>query len=234
MSFWDKYLAPGDLRQQQQSASSASPVPPSLDAPVTPNIPTRIDAAHRARRQDALFFGGLAFTFLSAFVTRRALLRKQLAVFPHLKQIPKNPNMKIEVPQFTPSNTVPKAEGGLDAVEALFLATLNVAAIFMAATGGAMKYFDIADTEDLRGAVRKGVGYDVYSGDSEADKEIEAWFAEVLSRKDGSGDLKTTIVEKMAELAEIEKRRKSEAAEGDLMTDIKKKRELLENAEKSP
>jgi hypothetical protein len=236
MSFWDRYLAPGDLRRQQQLVSSTSSPsdPPTLDAPLTPEVPARIDAAHRARRQDAMFFGGLAFTFLSAWVTRRALYKKQLAVFPHLKQTKlTNPNAKIEVPQFTPSNTVPKAEGGLDAAEALFLATLNVAAIFMTAVGGAMKYFDVADTEDLREAVRRGIGYDVYSGDSEADKEIEDWFAEVLSRKDGSGDIKATIVEKMAELAEIEKRRKHEAEDGDLMKDIKKKREMLEKADKS-
>lgn len=237
MSFWDRYLAPGDIRQQNQHASLApSSSPPSdLDAPTTPPPPPpRIDAAHRARRQDAMFFGGLAFTFLSAFVTRRALYKKQLAVFPHLKQMkPKDPNAKIELPTFTPSNAAPKAEGGLDAAEALFLATLNVAAIFMAATGSAMKYFDVADTEDLREAVRKGIGYDVYSGDSEADKEIEDWFAEVLSRKDGSGDIKSTIMEKMAELAEIEKRRKLESKETDLLKNMQKQKEELESAKPS-
>lgn len=237
MSFWDRYLAPGDIRHTQQALSTPpapASAPPNLDGPLVPHVPARIDAAHRARRKDAMFFGGLAFTFLAAFVTRRALYRKQLAVFPHLKQMkPKDPNVKIELPQFTPSNAAPKAEGGLDAAEALFLATLNVGAIFMASAGAFMKYFDIADTEDLREYVRKGIGYDVYSGDSEADKEIEDWFAEVLSRKDGTGDLKSTILEKIAELAEIEKRRKLEAKEDEMLQNMQKKRDLLEKAEKS-
>lgn len=236
-SFWDRFIAPGDIRRQAQEApstSASSTTPPSLDVPSPPPVSERIDAAHRVRRQDAMFFGGLAFTFLTAFVTRRALYKKQLAVFPHLKEMKvKDPKAKIELPQFTPSNAAPKADGGLDAAEALFLATLNVAAIFMAATGAAMKYFDVADTEDLREAVRKGIGYDVYAGDTEADKEIEDWFAEVLSRKDGTGDIKTTIMDKMAELAEIEKRRKLEAKETDLLKSIEKKREALEKAAQS-
>lgn len=112
---------------------------------------------------------------------------------------------KPEVPTFTPSNLAPTAEGGFDAVQALFLATLNVASVFMLATGAFVTYADIGDVEDLRDFVRAGVGFDVYAGDSEADKEFEVWMGEVLARKEGLGDFQKTIVEKMSELAEMDK-----------------------------
>ncbi|EGP82631.1 uncharacterized protein MYCGRDRAFT_77999 [Zymoseptoria tritici IPO323] len=235
MSWWEKYFAPGDLRTQvnNQLAENAK-LKDELDSvPAQPALPKRIDAAHRARRQNAMFFGGLAFTCLTALVTRRALTKKKLAMYPHL-QPTVGKDAKLELPKFTPSNTPPKAEGGLDAAEALFLATLNVGAVFMASVGAFMKFADVADTEDLRDYVRSGIGYDVYAGDTEADREIEQWFAEVLSRKDGTGDLKTTIVEKMAELADIEKKRKAEVGDTEL-ADIQRKRKALEkiSAEKA-
>jgi hypothetical protein len=229
-SWWEKYFAPGDIRQQIQAQLEANAIArpkDDLDSPLEPAPPVRIDAAHRARRQNAMFFGGLAFTCMTLLVTRRASRKKALAMYPNLQ--PKiGKDSKIQLPQFTPSNTPPKAEGGLDAAEALFLATLNVGAIFMTGIGGFMKYCDIADTEDLRDFVRRGVGYDVYAGDTEADKEIEQWFAEVLSRKDGTGDLKTTIVEKMAELAEIEKKKKADVTTDGELADIQRKRKALE------
>lgn len=233
MSWWDKYFAPGDLRGKvQHQLEENAKLKDGLDTPIQPVLPKRIDAAHRARRQNAMLFGGLAFTCMTALVTRRALRKKHLAMYPHL-QTKVGKDAKVQLPQFTPSNTPPKAEGGLDAAEALFLATLNVGAVFMAGVGGFMKYFDIADTEDLRDFVRSGIGYDVYAGDTEADKEIEQWFAEVLSRKDGTGDLQTTIVEKMAELAEIEKKRKLEATEGELAHIQRKRKALEKQAEKA-
>lgn len=114
---------------------------------------------------------------------------------------------QLSLPTFTPSNIPPKVEGGLDAAEALGLATLSVFSVFMAGTGLFMKWNNIGDVEDLRDWVRAGVGYDVYGGETEADKEIEAWMAEVLARKDGVGDLKTSVLEKMQELAEIDKKK---------------------------
>jgi hypothetical protein len=233
MSWWEKYFAPGDIRTQvQQQLEANAKAKDQLESPGQPVRPKRIDAAHRARRQNAMFLGGLAFTCMTALVTRRALRKKKLAMYSHVQ--PKvGKDSKIQLPQFTPSNTPPKAEGGLDAAEALFLATLNVAAVFMAGVGGFMKFCDVADIEDLREYVKKGIGYDVYAGDTDADKEIEQWFAEVLSRKDGTGDLKTTIVEKMAELAEIDKKRKAEASEGGA-SDIQRQIKALEkHAEKA-
>lgn len=204
MSLWDRYFAPGDLRARRQALAP----PPRLatqteealqKAAIRPSTTSaaveRVDPARRARRQNALFFGGLAFTMFSAFVTRRSMMRKR----------PPIPTT------FTPSNApLPKAEGGLDAAEALGLATINTVSVFMTAIGAGFIYWDIADIEDLRDKVRKGVGFDVYGGETDADKEIEGWVAEVLARKDGYGNIKDEIVDKLMELEQKE-RAKQEA-----------------------
>lgn len=234
MSWWDLYFAPGDLRAQQQltTPSTSSSTSQQDDQPkaTAPIIPKRIDAAHRARRQNALLFGGLAFTALSALLMRRAIRTKQLATYPQFAtKVAGSREPIVKVPTFTPSNTQAKAEGGLDAAEALFLATLSTFSIFMTGTGAFMKIYDIADVEDLREFVKQGIGYDVYSGETEADKEIETWFAEVLSRKDGTGNLREEIVTKMAELGELEEKKKKEVEEKSLLQKIEaKKRELEE------
>jgi hypothetical protein len=173
-----------------------------------------------------MFYGGIAFSCFSLLVTRRAMHKKYLAAYPHLVK-KKAGGKTIEVPTFTPSTTAPKAEGGIDAAEALYLATLGVFSVFMTGIGAFMKYNDIGDMEDMRDFVRAGVGYDVYAGDTDSDKEIEQWMAEVLSRKEGVGDFKTTIVEKMAELAELDKK-KALAKESKELADMRKRVELEE------
>ncbi|KAK3112934.1 hypothetical protein LTR53_010274 [Teratosphaeriaceae sp. CCFEE 6253] len=198
MSLWDHYFAPGDLRRRQQlSTLPPTPTPEEasrlanerLDAP-----PRRINAAHRQRRQDALLYGGAFFTLLSLVVTRRSLKRKALA-------FPKT---------FEPSNAPPpKSDGAMDAAEALGLATLTTFSVAMLGAGAMAKWFDIADIEDLRDGVRRGVGFDVYGGDSEADKELEGWVAEVLARKDGEGGITESIAAKLKELDELDKRKGS-------------------------
>ena len=202
MSFWDRYLAPGDLRARRLALAPTPPLATeeqlqqaAIQPYTTSAAVERIDPARRARRQNALFFGGLAFTMLSAWVTRRSLIRKR----------PPVPTT------FTPSNApLPKGEGGLDAVEALGLATINTVSVFATAIGAGFIYWDIADIEDLRDKVRKGVGFDVYGGETDADKEIEGWVAEVLARKDGYGNIKDEIVDKLMELEQKE-RAKQEA-----------------------
>lgn len=198
MSLWDRYFAPGDLRARRQ-ALAPPPLPQQTEeqlqlAAIRPSATSsaveRVDPARRARRQNALFFGGLGFAMLSAWVTRRSLIRKR----------PPIPST------FTPSNAaLPKGEGGLDAIEALGLATMNTVSVFMAAIGAGFIYFDIADIEDLRDKVRKGVGFDVYGGETDADKEIEGWVAEILARKDGYGNIKEEIVDKLMDLERKEK-----------------------------
>jgi hypothetical protein len=76
----------------------------------------------------------------------------------------------------------------------------------MAGIGGVMKYFDVADIEDLREGYRKSLGYDVHSGESAADKEIEGWIADVLARRDGTGNLREGVAEKILEMELLRKK----------------------------
>ena len=180
MSWWDDYLAPGDVRARRRHAPASlatAKAPP-------PALPPRIDAAQRVRRQNALLYGGLGFSILSLVVTRRSLRRKRIAA----ATAANNPT------------TASQVDGGLEAVEALGLASLNVFSFAMAAVGVAMTWFDIADVEDMRETVRRSAGYDVYGGDSEADRELEVWIADVLSKNDGVRGLQHGVAEKLLEL----------------------------------
>lgn len=139
---------------------------------------------------------------LGSYFTRRSIARKRL---PYPKQ-------------FSPSNAPPpKFEGGVDAFEALSLATVWCVSVFMTGLGAAALWFDVADTEDLKDKVRGGVGFDVYGGssDSEADKELEEWVASVMSRQPSVGEMKSEMVEKLMEMEarEMEKSKKLGASE---------------------
>jgi hypothetical protein len=196
MSLWDKYLAPGDIRHQRRirhEQAAALQIQQDLalakEAASQPERP-RLDASTRQRRQDGLLFGGVAFTLLSLFITRRALAKKSFASAA-------NPD------------AASKVDGPLEAAQALGLATLNVFAFAMAGIGGVMKYFDVADIEDLREGYRRALGYDVHSGESAADKEIEGWIADVLARRDGTGNLREGVAEKILEL-ELQRKKEEE------------------------
>ena len=214
-SFWDRYLAPGDLRSQQTPVQppalfSSATAPTEEVRPPQPPPEPRIDAAHRLRRQNALFYGGLAFTTASLWITRRSLRRKQALYAP--KTFSPSTDTPAGFTATASKEKISTADGGLEAVEALGLATLNVFTIAMTAIGAGMKYWDIADVEDMRDKVRAGIGFDVYGGDSEADKEMEAWVVDVLSKKDGVGGMKESIAEKLQELSELDRRKAEEEA----------------------
>lgn len=200
-SWWDRYFAPGDVRAQRrlEAEHQRKHQEEQLATAASQSQRIRIDPATRARRQNGLLFGGVAFTLLSMFITRRSLSRKLHSAYPRT---------------FTPSNaTPPRVDGGLEAAEALGLATLNVFSLAMVSVGGMMKVFDVADVEDLRVLLRKSVGEDVMVGESQADREIEGWIADVLSRKDAEGKfLREGVADR---LVEIEKARKEkERVEG--------------------
>ncbi|QIW99229.1 hypothetical protein AMS68_004747 [Peltaster fructicola] len=190
MSFWDRYLAPGDVRQGHKAVESQlAKTEEQVVTALQPQQPPRLDAAGRARRQYGLLYGGIAFAALSVFVTRRAIARKLTS------------SNKLA----TASKSETQIAGGLDAAQALSYATLNVVAFGMAAVGAIANIFDVADIEDLRAGIRRGVGFDVYGGDDKADKELEAWVEEVLSRKDGSGLMKDGLAGRLAELEKLVK-----------------------------
>lgn len=200
MSFWDRYLAPGDVRTARAalvrdgtsktstaSSSSATDIPTTLK-PVERS--PRLDPATRARRQNGVLFGGAVFAALSILITRRAVARK-------VRLAPTTTAIKGEMS--------PTIAGGFDAAEALGLASLNVFSFGLIGMGVVMKYLDVADVEDLRDKVRSGLGYDVYGGDEKADKELEAWVADILSsQKDGAG-LREGLIGKLAELEQAAK-----------------------------
>lgn len=204
MSWWERWLAPGDLRQQLQQdraaaiASKASPLSPNTlsqdDQPLKSLEAERLSRAQREQRKNAIFLGGIAFTIASLTITRRALRKRRLLTWPRF---------------YTPSNTPPvKVDGGMEAVDALFLATVNVCSFFMTAVGFGMVAFDVAEVEDLRAMVRKGVGFDVYAGSREADKEIEGWVMEALGNKEGEKVTEKVlsqggILAKLGKLAEV-------------------------------
>jgi hypothetical protein len=212
MSFWDRYLAPGDVRAQRRHLESTLPQPP----PPQPNhgLPKapRLPQADRQRRQHAMLLGGFLFTSLSAMVTRRALIRKGL-----YKPAVANTAGTATLQQSSAaaeSTPPPPPNSGLEAIEALGLATLNVTSLAMLAVGAFMTITDVAEIEDLRDQIRWTMGYDVYAvGETEADREMEEWVAEVLAKKEERGGgtvgalvgLRTGVAEKLRELSEKDK-----------------------------
>lgn len=195
MSWWDRYLAPGDLRRRQQQQAQHPPPPPTSTAleatadhaaphaivpPTTSTAPTRITASHRARRQNALFYGGLAFSLLSLTLTRRTIARKRIAAYPSLF----TPSHMHIAPPPAPQQQQIRVEGSILALEALGLATLNVFSFFMAGIGGAMMWFDVAEAEDLRRTVVEGTAVDAYGGevDEATEKEVQGWIAQAFGQ----------------------------------------------------
>jgi hypothetical protein len=193
MTFWERWLAPGDIRAQlRRERSVRDPKDSTLQiasittSPMSETRPVRERLNHTQRewRKGSIFLGGLAFAIASLTLTRRALRKRLYLPTP---------------PFYQPShNTLPTVSGGMEAVDALFLATLNVTAIGMAAVGTFMVGWDVAEVEDLRAAVNRGAGFDVYGGDKEADREMEGWVQEMFAKKKDdaldSGDVENVQV----------------------------------------
>lgn len=111
-------------------------------------------------------------------VTRRAVARKMAESTPRLFQ------PSHHGPRPAPRNPEEKGQDQLVAAEALGLATLNVFGFGIMLTGGLMWAFDISNLEDLRTKARAKLYGANGVVDEAAEKEIEEWIADVLSRKD--------------------------------------------------
>lgn len=201
-SIWDRYFAPHDSRQ---TASVAGPLPATAATAVSTAPTVRIPGANtteesfvsslvsaRGRRQLTIYLAGCTFFGFSVLTTRRAIRGKLIIPTPKL---------------FTPSFRLPlePANGGGEAAEALFLATMNVASLATLLVGGACWSLDISHPEELKGILRPALGLgEIPSEEAEkADREMEEWMADVLSRKD------------WAALTDLEKfKRQAEEAEG--------------------
>ncbi|KAI1436925.1 hypothetical protein GGR50DRAFT_154397 [Xylaria sp. CBS 124048] len=155
------------------SQTTTPAVPPSSPSPP---IPTRGAVrppilSPRSLKQIGLFFAGAGFLSLSTWITRRAISRKALAIFP-----------KFHTPNTHPINKV-DAHASSIAFEALNLATLNVVGFAIMMAGGISWAFDISGVEDLRSMTRKHVGPTGMGTDEDLEKEVEEWVAKMLLRK---------------------------------------------------
>lgn len=126
-----------------------------------------------------LFFGGALFFALSLLTTRRALNRR----------------FKASIPPFYTTSVYhkPEVNGGMEAFEALHLATVNVLSFGMMASGGVLWAMGINGIEDMRAYVKKSMAQgdrESSKTDEEMEKEVEAWVMRYLGKKIEGGKLK--------------------------------------------
>ncbi|GAM87039.1 hypothetical protein ANO11243_050600 [Dothideomycetidae sp. 11243] len=150
--------------------------------------------SRRSLQQFSYFAVGASFVVMSALVTRRALAKKYLSIKP--------------AGLFSPSNRVKEAPGGLDAFEALSLATLNVGSFAVMMVGGGLWAFDISNLEELRTKVRRSMDTDGKDkSEQEVEADIEEWLGVVLARLQGKND--KDISEMIKEAQQMGQSRKS-------------------------
>ncbi|ROW10599.1 hypothetical protein VMCG_02089 [Cytospora schulzeri] len=172
--------------QQAQATTPPQPTQPTQPSPLQPapqNVPfsphrTPEERFRRSAKQLGLFFAGAGFLAMSTMVTRRAVARKIAEASPRLFQ------PSHHGPRPAPRNADEKVQDQLVAAEALGLATLNVFGFGIMLTGGLSWAFDISNLEDLRTKARAKLYGANGVVDEAAEKEIEEWIADVLSRKD--------------------------------------------------
>lgn len=156
-------LSPSAMASQNESPDTR-PTRPQAQ-------PTSSPFQSRAAKQLGLFFAGAGFFVFSAMVTRRSVARKQLAAFPKFYQ-----------PSHYAAGKQGNPEGGMIAVEALNLATLNVMSFAIMMTGGAAWAFDVSSVDDLREMARRSIRGAAGQTDEAAEKEFEEWAANILTK----------------------------------------------------
>ncbi|KAI0904498.1 hypothetical protein F4823DRAFT_205557 [Ustulina deusta] len=176
-----------------ESTSKTPPQPPSrpLQPDPIPQTPTAAASplpeprpsilSQRSLKQLGLFFAGAGFLSLATLITRRSVARKTMATLPKF---------------YTPSNRpVSKigSDSSLIALEALNLATLNVAGFAVMMTGGVSWAFDISSIDDLRGMARKHIGPSGGRTDEEAERELEEWVAKIMLRKEKQQEVAAVV-----------------------------------------
>ncbi|KAG5926055.1 hypothetical protein E4U42_003689 [Claviceps africana] len=169
------------------SSTSTSPIIAHMQHPSTPSPPSNPEAAasppthtgdappssltpwQRQARQLGLFFAGAGFMAASVAVTRRSVLRRQLESFPRF---------------YSSNRVMPRldsGEGSLMAVQALGLATLNVASFGILLTGGIAWSFDLCDVRDLRVRTQAALRRPGTSSE-EDEKEMEQMVGSILEK----------------------------------------------------
>ncbi|RDW86278.1 uncharacterized protein DSM5745_02920 [Aspergillus mulundensis] len=170
-----------------QQTPEATPTPthtPSTETAPTNPKPTdaNTDDLPKLWKPDTnkkLFFGGALFFAFSLLTTRRALTRRFNASIP---------------PYYTSSvYHRPEVNGGMEAFEALHLATINVLSFGMMGTGGVLWAMGINSLDDMRRYVKTrmaGGDGELSATDQEMEKEVEAWVMKYLGKRIEGGQLK--------------------------------------------
>lgn len=181
-----------DRERQQPTAPSSEVTTQTLPSteivqPATQPLSTRPGTrtpvfSQRSLSQLGFFAAGASFLALSTFVTRRAVVRKQMTGMPLFFGQSNRPSSKVG------------GDGGLVAVEALGLATLNTMCFGIMLTGGISWAFDISNLEELRSAARKHTRPGLGDTDEDAEREIAEYFSKILAGNDEKGD--STTLEK--------------------------------------
>jgi hypothetical protein len=123
------------------AASSSSSSSSSSAATV---VPAETDS-QRSRRQFSLFLAGSAFALFSAVITRRAVNRR----------------LHWQKPTFYRNNMQhpeQQINGGLEALEAISVATVNVVSWGMMFTGGMFWVLDLSSMAEMRARLRVRLG----------------------------------------------------------------------------
>lgn len=139
---------------------------PSTSKPTSTSI-----TSPRSLKQLTLFLAGSTFVFFSTLITRRAVARRYIATIPRF---------------YAPSNRPPSetVNGRLEALQALNIATINVASFMMMMVGGTLWAFDISSMDDLRRKVKQGSDVDGSNRTGgDAEEAWEGWLAGTLARK---------------------------------------------------
>jgi len=131
----------------------------------------------RSLRQLGLFAGGAGFFFWSVMISRRAVIRHQIAA--KLKFYQSNQCIGRS------EKDLPKKDPTV-AAEALSLATLNTISFAIMAAGGVTWAFDISSMEDLRRYSRRSVVTVNGTVDAAEEQEVVAWMASAFGIDDKS------------------------------------------------
>ncbi|KAJ6264213.1 hypothetical protein Dda_0356 [Drechslerella dactyloides] len=154
----------------------ASPPAPAIAPPILPTVAQDhrdpiLTPFDRRRKQLTLYFAGATFLLLSTALARRSTRRRNLATIPKYY----TPNTRISELTFN---------GGVDAFEALNIASLGVMSVGMMTVGAGMYMFDVVNVEETRRLVRSRYGWEGRKSEGEVEEELEEWIATVLARKE--------------------------------------------------
>ncbi|KAF3188632.1 hypothetical protein TWF788_000378 [Orbilia oligospora] len=176
-SFWSSNPASPPIQPQSQSPltealqiTKSEPESQSQSLPTDHRDPT-FTPFQRARKQLTLYFGGAGFLLLSMAVARRSTRRRYLATVPKYY----TPNTRASELNF---NT------GIDAFEALNIASLGVFSVGMMTVGAGMYIADVVNVDEMRRLLRSKYGTEGRMSEMDVEEEMEEWIASVLARKD--------------------------------------------------